>query len=161
MEKKKIISDWMKKKVISIHQEATVKEAAALMLENRIGTLPVVDEKGALIGLATMQDILQIFLPDFVELLSNVDFIKDFGALKTPSTGSLSEAGSLRVADIMEEPVAVEANSGLMRALSVMHKHNIQDLAVTREDILVGIASRVDIGRGFLSNWQNDKNSTK
>jgi len=151
----------MKKKVISIHPEVTVKEAAALMMEKRIDTLPIVDEKGVLIGLATMQDVLQIFLPDFVDLLSNVDFIKDFGALKTPSTGRLAEAGNLTVADIMEEPVAVEADSGLMRALSVTHKHNIQDLAVTREGILVGIASRVDIGRGFLSNWQNKKNSIK
>jgi CBS domain-containing protein len=156
MVKNKIIGDWMKKSVFSIHPSATVKEAAALMLEKRIGTLPVIDEERVLIGITTMQNILNCFLPDFISMLSNVDFIKDFGALKTPSTGSLVEIGKLTVAEIMEEPVSIEANSGLMRALSVIHKRNLQDLPVTQEGKLVGLASRVDIGRGFLASWQKE-----
>lgn len=157
MDEKKMIKDWMKKKVISIHQEVLVKEAANLMMEKRIGTLPVVDEDYVLLGITTMQDVIKIFLPNFVELVSNVDFIKDFGALKTPSTGTLSEVGNLTVADIMiDPPVSVETDCGLMRALSVMHKHDLQDLPVTREGVLVGLASRVDIGRGFLSAWENN-----
>ncbi len=104
MDQKKMVKDWMKKKVISIHPEELVKEGANLMMEKRIGTLPVVDERKVLLGVATMQDVIQIFLPNFLELVSNVDFIKDFGALKSPSTGSLNEVGNLTVAKIMIEP---------------------------------------------------------
>jgi CBS domain-containing protein len=89
MKKKKIIVDWMKNKVISIHQDATVKQATSLMLEKRIGTLPIVDDNNVLVGMTTMQDVVQIFLPDFVSLLANIDFIKDFGAASFPRTGSL------------------------------------------------------------------------
>ena len=157
MKKKKIIADWMKKKAISIHQDTTVKQSTSLMLEKRIGTLPIVDDNNVLVGMTTIQDIVQIFLPDFVSLLSNIDFIKDFGAASAPRNGSLAEVGKLTVVDIMKEPISVETTSDLMRALSVMTKHNIQDLPVTQNGVLVGIASRLDICRGFLSEWVNDK----
>jgi CBS domain-containing protein len=88
-------------------------------------------------------------------MLTNVDFIKDYGALKNPSTSSLVEVGKIPVTEFMEKPVSVEADSGLMRALSVLHKHNLTDLPVTQDGKLVGIASRVDIGSGFLASWQN------
>lgn len=154
---KKIIKDWMKTRVYTIQPGATVKEAAGLMLEKKIGTLPVVDNEGLLIGIVTMQDIIQVFLPDFVSLLSNVDFIKDYGALKNPNTGTLREVGDCPVIDCMQEPISVEATSGLMRAISMMHKHQIADLSVTEDGKLVGIASGVDIGRGFLSAWYPNK----
>jgi CBS domain-containing protein len=150
---KKIIKDWMKTDVYTIHQDASVKEAATMMLEKRIGTLPVLDEEGMLVGITTICNILECFLPDFVAMLTSVDFIKDYGALKNPSTDTLVEVGKLPVSDIMDEPVSIEVDSGLMRALSVIHKHNLQDLPVTKEGKLVGLASRVDIGRGFLTSW--------
>jgi CBS domain-containing protein len=149
----------MKRKVIVGHPETTVKEAALLMAENNVGTLPVVDEASVLVGVTTMRDVIQIFLPDFVSLLSNIGFVKDYGDLGTPSREDMKRAESLLVADIMEEPVSVEDDSTLIRALSFMEKHRIRDLPVVKEGKLVGIASHVDIGRAFLSTWltaQND-----
>ena len=123
------------------------------MAENNVGTLPVVDGTSALVGVTTMRDVIQIFLPDFVPLLSNIRFVRDFGDLGTPSRESIQRAESLMVADIMEEPVSVEEDCTLIRALSFMEKYRIRDLPVVKEGKLVGIASRVDIGRAFLSTW--------
>jgi len=127
------------------------------MAKNHVGTLPVVDETSVLVGVTTMRDIIQIFLPDFVPLLSNIRFIKDYGDLGTPTQGSMQRAESLLVADIMEEPVSVEDDCPLIRALSFMEKHRIRDLPVVKNGKLVGIASRVDIGRAFLSIWLTDQ----
>jgi CBS domain-containing protein len=143
----------MKRKVIFGHPEMTVKEAALLMAQNNVGTLPVVDETSALVGVTTMRDVIQIFLPDFVSLLSNIKFVKDYGHLDTPTRADLQRAESLLVAHIMEEPVSVEEDCTLIRALSFMEKYRIHDLLVVKEGRLVGIASRVDIGRAFLSTW--------
>jgi CBS domain-containing protein len=73
--------------------------------------------------------------------------------LGTPSQENLLKAESLSVANIMEEPISVENDCELIRALSFMHKYKIQDIPVVEDGKLVGIASRVDIGRAFLSNW--------
>lgn len=143
----------MKLKVIVGHPEMTVKEAALLMAEHNVGTLPVVDEESVLVGVTTMRDVIQIFLPNFVPLLTNIRFVRDYGDLGTPSAGSIQRAESLVIADIMEEPVSVEDDCTLIRALSFMEKYRIRDLPVVREGKLVGIASRVDIGRAFLSTW--------
>lgn len=143
----------MKRKVIYGHPRMTVREAALLMAENNVGTLPVVDKAMVLVGVTTMRAVIQIFLPDFVALLTNIKFVKDYGDLGTPSRADIERADSLTVADIMEEPVSVEIDCTLVRALSFMDKYRIRDLPVVQAGKLVGIASRVDIGRAFLSTW--------
>ncbi len=143
----------MKSNVIFGRPEMTIKAAAVMMAENNIGTLPVVLKTSELIGVTTMDNIIQIFLPDFVSLLSNISFVKEYGDLGTPSQENLLKAESLFVANIMEEPISVENDCELIRALSFMHKYKIQDIPVVEDGKLVGIASRVDIGRAFLSNW--------
>lgn len=121
------------------------------MAENSMETLPVVDGTLGLVGVTTMRDVIQIFLPDFVSLLSNIGFVKDYGDWGTPSRESMQKAESLLVADIMREPVSVEDDCTLIRALSLTEKHRIPDLPVVKEGKLVGFASRVDVGRAFLS----------
>jgi CBS domain-containing protein len=153
MVKKFCISDCMKSNVIFGRPEMTIKAAAVMMAENNIGTFPVVLKTSELIGVTTKGNIIQIFLPDFVSLLSNISFVKEYGDLGTPSQENLLKAESLFVANIMEEPISVENDCELIRALSFMHKYKIQDIPVVEDGKLVGIASRVDIGRAFLSNW--------
>jgi CBS domain-containing protein len=143
----------MKREVVFGHPEMTVREAALLMAEKNVGTLPVLDDMATLVGVTAMRDVIQIFLPDFVPLLSNIGFVKDYGHLDTPTREDVRRAESLLVADIMEEPVSVEDDCTLIRALAFMEKYRIRDLPVVREGKLVGIASRVDIGRAFLSTW--------
>ena len=155
--KKACIDCCMKVKVISGHPQMTVKEAALLMAENNVGTLPVVDEASQLVGVTTMRDVIQIFLPNFVPLLSNIRFVTDYGDLDNPTQAEIQRAASLRVADIMEDPVSVEIDCTLIRALSFREKYRIRDLPVVKEGTLVGIASRVDIGRAFLSTWLTSK----
>ena len=147
------ISCCMKRNVIAVRADTTLRKAAALIVEKGIGTLPVVDEQGRLEGVVHIRDIIQIFLPDFVSLLSNIDFVKDFGAKRFPTTGALKEVGALTVEDIMEKPVAVDEDSSLIRALSLMENHNLPDLLVVSKGKLVGLASRADIGRAFLADW--------
>ena len=157
MEREDCIDCCMKTEVFYCHPGMTVKDAALIMADKNVGTLPVVDESSVLVGVTTMRDIIQIFLPDSVPLLANIKFIKDYGEFESPSPESMQRAESLLVADIMEEPVSVEDDCTLIRALSFMEKHGIRDLPVVKEGKLVGIASRVDIGRAFLSIWLTDQ----
>jgi CBS domain-containing protein len=47
------VSDIMTRRVISVSSEATILDAARLMLKNHISGLPVVDEKAKLIGIVS------------------------------------------------------------------------------------------------------------
>lgn len=149
----------MKTNVVSIHQDATLLEAATLLAAKRVGTLPVIDSEGRLVGLTTMRGLVKGFLPDFVSLVENVDFVKDFGALEEISEEDMAKANAMTVAEIMEEPTSVVEDCSLVRALAIMSTHQMPDIPVVRDGKLVGIASRVDIGRAFLETWlSNTKN---
>jgi CBS domain-containing protein len=52
------IKEIMTEKVITISPDASVKDAARLMMDKKIGCLPVVEE-GGLIGLVTETDMLR------------------------------------------------------------------------------------------------------
>ena len=60
-----LIKDVMKKKVIVTKPDTSIKDAARLMADKRIGCVPVI-ENGALVGLLTTTDILR-----YVERLSS------------------------------------------------------------------------------------------
>jgi CBS domain-containing protein len=157
----KTIGNWMKKDVVAVQADANLLEAARILAEKRVGTLPVVDGQGNLIGLTSMRKVVRFFLPDFINVIEDVDFVKDFGAIEMPNPIDIEKASSTRVSEVMEEAVSVDDDCSLMRALALMVTHDILDLPVVHEGKLVGIASRVDIGRAFLESWLNDYPKTK
>lgn len=157
MSKSYKITDCMKKKVISIHSDATIREAAALLADRHIGSLPVINKQGYLIGLIQLRDLLALVLPDFIRLIEDFDFVGDFGAVeyRIPDQASLN----LSVKDVMKAAISVNETCGLLRAFSVLNQENIHDLPVVDiNGLLIGIASRVDIGVLLLSTWSTTKN---
>jgi len=56
------VSDVMTKKVITVAEETPVEEAARIMVDNKIGGLPVVNESDVVVGIITETDIFKTFL---------------------------------------------------------------------------------------------------
>jgi CBS-domain-containing membrane protein len=144
----------MKRQVVSVSLETTAEEAARLVMSQHVGTLPVVDGRGRLVGVVRLQDLLDVFMPDFVTLLDNIDFIPSFGAVERLQSEGLPGARLRTMRELMQPAVAVEQTSGLLRAFATLTKHQLADLPVVDEaGALVGIASPVDIGTAFLARW--------
>jgi len=57
-----IVEYAMEHKPITIYQTDTVGHAAELMLEEKIGGLPVIDTNGKLVGLITESDIFRMIV---------------------------------------------------------------------------------------------------
>ena len=151
----KNISQSMKYKVISISDSATIREAAALFVEEHIGTLPVVEGDGKLVGILHIRDLLELVMPSFVKLVEDFDFVRgDFSIFETLLPPQ--EVADQPASSIMDPPVSVRAASGLLRAFAIMNSHNLYDLPVVDDDgRLVGLASRVDIGTALLAGWRS------
>ena len=146
--------DCMKRRVVTVKAATTVHEAARLVVDEHVGTLPVVDEEGVLVGVVRLQDLLGVFMPDFVVLLDNIDFVRDFGALEGAEHEGMSEVSGLTMEELAGPPVAVEEDSGLMHALATIVKRQLQDLPIVdAAGRLVGIASQVDIAAAFFAHW--------
>jgi CBS domain-containing protein len=142
----------MKREVVALDAASSVREAASLMVDRHVGTLPVVDESGTLLGLLTLADIMQLFLPDFMKLVHEIDFVVDFGYLEEPHPRR--ELMRMSVTDVMREPESIVEGTGLMRAWASILNSGMTDIPVVdRVGKLIGIASRVDIGTAFLADW--------
>jgi len=51
----------MRRGVISVNRDTSASEAAAIMADNKIGALPVVDKEDRLVGILSATDILRVF----------------------------------------------------------------------------------------------------
>ncbi len=56
------VKDVMTSDVITVRESNTIEEAARLMVQHKIGGLPVVDDIGKLIGIITETDLFRTFL---------------------------------------------------------------------------------------------------
>lgn len=147
-----IVKNCMKRRVITVQEDETIGAAAALFREHHIGTLPVVDKDRHLIGLVRLQGLLALIMPDFVRLNTHYEYVHDFGAVETrqPDPEQLEKC----VVDVMDEPVSVLEDSGLVMATSLLQDHKLSDLPVVdRDNKVVGLASHVDIGVALMSKW--------
>jgi CBS domain-containing protein len=147
------IKDCMKRNVISIPETATTAEAASVFVQYHIGVLPVVNAQGKPVGILRLSDLLTLELPDFVNLVEDLDFVHDFGAVET--THPTPDLLARPVTALMQPITTVGEGCGLLRAYSLMVKDDLHDIPVTDSDgVLVGIASRVDVAAAVLSAWQ-------
>jgi len=147
------IRTCMKRNVFSIPVTASIRQAAAMIADHHIGLLPVLNQAGKPVGVIRLADLLSLERPDFFNLLPDLDFVHDFGAVETtrPSAADLDRP----VTAIMQPVTTVEETCKLLRAYALMVKHNLHDLPVVGPDgALVGIASRVDIGAAILTTWK-------
>ena len=144
---------WMKKAVFSISQGQSLGQAAELFIEHHIGTLPVIDLSGGLVGVITMADVLQVGMPDFIQLVDDFKFVHDFGAMERfiPDKAILNHS----VDEKMSEPISVEENATILHAAAIMQQSKLRDLPVTdAQGKLIGIVSHVDIGVALIRNWK-------
>ena len=146
------IRSCMKRNVVFIEPGVTIHEAAEIFVKKHIGLLPVVDDANKPIGVIGMRDLLKLELPDFVNFLSDVDFVHDFGAVEDtrPPARTLTKT----VKSLMRPVITVDEDCGLLRAYALMLQQNLHDIPVVSKDgELIGIASRVDVGVAILSSW--------
>lgn len=152
------VGTCMKRNVVSIHQSSTVLDAVRTVIGRHVGTLPIVDDGGVLVGLTSVQDLTRLFLPDFVSLIADFEFVSDFGAVEFQRLENQPELAAKPIVEVMSPPVSVETNALMLRTMSLMQKHDIRDMPVVDgEGRLVGIASHVDLASAFFRLWVGEE----
>jgi acetoin utilization protein AcuB len=62
------VEQIMTRRPITVSQDATIGEAAQLMMENKVSGLPVVDSGGKIVGIITESDIFRLIVDKWDEL---------------------------------------------------------------------------------------------
>jgi len=149
------IRDFMNREIVSVMTTGTLGEAANVLVEKNIGLLPVTDDAHKLVGVIGLSEILALRLPAVVDLIDDLDFVPDFGALEEVCISP--EMRARQISSFMREPISIQENTGLLRAYTMMLQHRLHEMPVVKPDgTLVGTTSRVDIGTAFLVKGERD-----
>ena len=143
------VKDVMTGNVISVGADEPIVKAARLMLQNRISGLPVVDEKGELIGVVTEGDFLRRR-----EIGTERQRPKWLEFVLGP--GKLAEeyvhTSGRKVAEIMTpDPWTIGEEDALEHVVEVMERRHIKRLPVIRAGRMVGIVSRANLMHALAS----------
>ena len=117
------IADVMTREVVTVSPGASLKEAARLLVENRISGLPVVDTDGDVLGVLSETDIVAAEAGGSHTLVGQ--------AMTTPA-------------------VTIDAGRLVDAAAKLMIADTVNRLPVLEEGKLVGIVARADLVRAFL-----------
>jgi CBS domain-containing protein len=117
------IAEVMTERPRAVTEQTTVREAARLMEEEDVGSLPVVDEEARLIGIVTDRDVA----------------VRVVGRGLDSDTTEVGEVASRDV-------VALTPDHDLDEALKVMAREQVRRVPiVVRENELVGMLAQADV----------------
>ena len=144
------VREIMSTPAITIQPDATLADAARLMLDHKIGCLPVVDADGRVVGILTER----CFFPE----ARGVPFSTERVAwLLGEWVGHLDqlekivgEVRELTVAEAAEQRDAVAEDTPLSVVAAAMLREGASHLVVAREGTAVGVVSRHDLVKVFL-----------
>jgi CBS domain-containing protein len=147
-------ADFMQRDVITVSPEDTLREALALMTENHVTGLPVMDGGARCIGLITASDILnyeQERANDSPESGTAQFFNVDANQWESVplSAFGLEELGDVRVSDVMtRDLISVDRKTPLKDVARKMIGESVHRVLVMDESrALYGIISAYDIVR--------------
>jgi len=144
--------DIMTRDVITVTPDTDITQATRILLENRVNGLPVVDEKGRLVGIVCQSDMIaqqkRIPLPSLFTLLDG--YISLTSAKQFEK--EVQKIAATRVEQAMTpRPVTVSPNTPLEDIASLMVEKKLHTLPVVDKGELVGIIGKEDMLRTLMS----------
>ncbi len=142
VEKELTVKDIMRRNVVTVSPDRSLKEVANMMFKNRISALAVVDDEGRLLGQITDRDLIQAALPDYKTLISNLNYSMDI----EPFEELLKKEDKIKVSQLFNTDHEVASlDTKIVEVAALMIFKDLRRVFVTQNDKLIGILLRKDI----------------
>jgi CBS domain-containing protein len=143
--------DIMSNEVITVTEEANVKELAKVLAIHQISGVPVVNDQGGLVGVVTESDLIfqtkKVHIPTVITILDSVFYLENPHKMGD----ELKKMAGVKVADILTpSPVTVTEETLLDEIATIMAEKNVHTLPVMRGETLVGVIGKKDIIRALI-----------
>jgi CBS-domain-containing membrane protein len=136
--------DVMVSPVITTKPSASVKEVAQLLLANRISAVPVVDDKGKLVGIVSEGDLMR--RADLGTERHRSWWLAALFAEEEDLAAEYVKQHGKKVADVMTKRlVTVGPDAGVNEIAGLLERHSIKRVPVVENGALVGIVSRANL----------------
>jgi CBS domain-containing protein len=141
--------DVMTRTVISVEPDATILDAARLMLQQHISGLPVIDKVGRLVGILSEGDFLRRRETQTERRRSRwLEFLMGPGKIAAEYTHSHGR----KVAEVMTVNVyTIDEDTALEDVVDLMERRRIKRVPVLRGNKVVGIVTRSNLMYAIVS----------
>jgi CBS domain-containing protein len=141
------VAEVMTHSVVTTTPETTIEEVARVMIQHRIGGVPVVITGGTIVGIVTEGDLLR--RAEFGAGESHKRWFELFITRGRPRQDH-ERSHAFYVRDVMTgKVVCVSPDTALAEAMALMESRLINRLPVLRDGRLIGIVSRADLLRAL------------
>jgi len=157
------VRDIMNVKPVTVQAEASVSQAAAILRENKISGLPVLDGE-RLVGIVSESDLLRLLSVEEEE--GGLWLPSPFEIFEVPfrdlvkwerMRSALDEIPKKKVSGVMSRNLhEVGPDDSIEEAAGIMTRHRINRLPVVEDGRLVGIVTRGDIISGLGMRHEED-----
>ena len=143
--------DIMNSEVITITEESTVKELARILAIHQISGVPVINDKGKLVGVVTESDLIyqtkKVHIPTVITILDSVFYLENPDKMGD----EMKKMAGTKVKDILtSSPVTVTEDTPLDEIATIMAEKNMHTLPVVNKGGLVGVIGKKDIIRTLI-----------
>ncbi len=133
----------MTRSVYSVLPEATILEAANIMLQRHISGLPVIDAAGKLVGIVSEGDFIR--RSEIGTQRKRGRWLKFLLGAGEAATEFVHEHGR-KISEVMtRDPLTISEDTPLEEIVKTMENNGVKRLPVMRGDKLVGIVSRANL----------------
>lgn len=150
----KTVADIMDPEPETVTPDTPVEEVIAVLRENELPGVPVVNDGGRCVGIVTETDLVlpdddgDLHLPHYVNIFGGTVFIEPLKRFED----KLRKAFASTAADMMsEDPVTVAPDTTVDEAAGIIHETGHNRLPVVEHGRLVGVVTRVDVLGGLVS----------
>ncbi len=141
-----LVKDVMSRGAKTVTPDTDMQKVASLMCLHRFSGLPVVEDDDTLVGFIAERDVLRHMFPSLQELMENMSVV-DFEGLEQ----DYQKVFQLKVADLMHTGViTVSPDIPILKAVSIMARHNFRRIPVADGNKLLGVISLGDIHRAIF-----------
>lgn len=143
--------DIMSREVITVKKDTTIRELAELFTNRRIGSIPVVDDAGNLIGIVSESDLVEqdrnLHIPTVISLFDWVIYLESEKKFEK----ELKKMTAQTVGDIYTEEVeTITSSTPVSDIADIMSRKKIHALPVVEGKKILGIVSRIDLIRTMI-----------
>jgi len=151
------VKEFMINDVIKANPKDSIKSIMTILVEQKIGGLPICSEDGKLIGMVSDGDILRAIKPVDPHLYHYMVYmVFDEGQDLETRLGNLAETEIINIAKT-KGIVSVCEDDDMEKAVALLSKHHFKKLPVIDADkYVVGVISRGDVIRKIQTSLINE-----
>ena len=138
----------------TVTPDTPVEQVIAVLRENELPGVPVVNDGGRCVGIVTETDLVlpdddgDLHLPHYVNIFGGTVFLEPLKRYE----GKLRKAFASTAADMMsEDPTTVSPDTTVDEAAGIIHDTGHNRLPVVEHGQLVGVVTRIDVLGGLVS----------